>query len=724
MPATTTGYSEGDIVNANGVLHVLEPQSDSPDTLVWKRWLPERLPDADAEGDLSFAPDDTDTKIVGTLKAKTVDPSKLDAGTEGKQKAIRDAIDAESKLVAGPGVRIGASNAAGKRTVAVAGEREVADDAFRKPPLEQDKPWRVPAIERDDPVVVKMTCDNDENDPSYIGSTPINDTVEIVIKYTRRSAKTAEDRGIFGVATTLIKQDSTLSTPVMKDLFPNGTVTHLTLRIGESAEKAKSGWLIRLPVDAKDIANKSTMRTTIPLRRRAERLIDTNTTNNVVYAAVNFVVAGGKWQRDEASDLTAATIRASSLGPDADIGDIASDGVSIYVLDRRTFDVVAFTNGAEDEQKNLKGEDVKNDFKEHRGTYAIGLTAYEDSIYVMSDYGQVATYRAGKLVGTTFSTVPDTSALCYDDQDKGHLLIGTYEDETYSIVRSYAANGVGDRATGPARRKDGRRSPNNMGMNAVSTDFQLVALAYGDGVVYAGDGQTGRVYAFVAGHYDAKKSPPDTVLKGYDIRGLTVHNGRLYVAAGTGTGAGAASAFVIPQDRYRFPEGYRFTTLDQAALRKAARQLTLVHNGAVTVGDITSTSTARSKFTPFGPAFDLDLVEDGALWSVLELEIEQKAGSTVGFDHRGSSTRRERDITTVCAIKDAADTSGAVRGVAVATTPIYNGAELGTLRLYLTRNSDNELGCQFDYVPASSSGTGLQLIIEARLTLIYLPFVQ
>lgn len=66
----------------------------------------------------------------------------------------------------------------------------------------------------------------------------------------------------------------------------------------------------------------------------------------------------------------------------------------------------------------------------------------------------------------------------------------------------------------------------------------------------------------------------------------------------------------------------------------------------------------------------------------------------------------------------------AATGVVVATTPIYNGAELGTLRLYLTRNSDNELGCQFDYVPASSSGTGLQLDIGARLTLIYLPFVQ
>ena len=31
---------------------------------------------------------------------------------------------------------------------------------------------------------------------------------------------------------------------------------------------------------------------------------------------------------------------------------------------------------------------------------------------------------------------------------------------------------------------------------------------------------------------------------------------------------------------------------------------------------------------------------------------------------------------------------------------------------------------RFDYVPASSSGTGLQLDIGARLTLIYLPFVQ
>ena len=718
MPTTTEGYNEGDIVNANGVLHVLEPLSDSADTLVWKRWLPGRLPDADAEGDLSFAPDDTNTKIVGTLKAKTVDPSKLDADTEEKQKAIRDAIDAESKLVAGPGVRIGASNTAGKRTLAVAGEREVADDAFRKPPLEQDKPWRVPAIERDDPVIVELTCDNDENDPSYIGSTPINDTVEIVIKYTRRSAKTAEDRGIFGVATTLIKKDSTLSTPVMKDLFPNGTVTHLTLRIGESAEKAKSGRLIRLPVDAKDIANKSTMRTTIPLRRRAERLIDTNTTNNVVYAAVNFVVAGGKWQRDEASDLTAATIRASSLGPDADIGDIASDGVSIYVLDRRTFDVVAFTDGAEDEQKNLKGEDVKKDFDGH-GTYAIGLAADEDSIYVMSDYGQVATYRAKDLVGTTFSTVPDTSALCYDDQDKGYLLIGTYEDETYSIVRSYAANVVGD---GRSRRIVGRSSPNNMGMNDANPTFQLVALAYGDGVVYAGDGQTGRVYAFVAGHYDAKKGPPKNVLKGYDIRGLTVHNGRLYVAAGTGEGAGAASAFVIPRDTYGFPEGYRFTTLDQAALHKAARGLTPIQDGLVTIGAITSTS-AKQKLIQSAPAFDL--ADDGALLSELELKIKQDP-STVGFNPGAAPKYREGATTTVGALRrQDAYTSGAAEGAAMAAVPIYNGsAELGTLRLYLTRNSNKELGYLFDYVPSSSSGTGLQLIIEARLTVGYLPFVQ
>ena len=61
---------------------------------VWQRWLPGQLPRA------------------------SVVASTIDADTAEKQKAIRDAIDAESKLVAGPGVRIGASNDAGRRTIA------------------------------------------------------------------------------------------------------------------------------------------------------------------------------------------------------------------------------------------------------------------------------------------------------------------------------------------------------------------------------------------------------------------------------------------------------------------------------------------------------------------------------------------------------------------------------------------------------------------------------
>ena len=517
-----------------------------------------------------------------------------------------------------------------------------------------------------------------------------------------------DDRGKFVITTEPLDTSRTLA-----NLFPNGTVTHFTIRIGENAEKAESGRLIRLPV-VKDpsITNSLALRTTIPVVPKAEELL---ASANEVWAKVNFVVAGGNWRRDAASDLTAAAIRGSSLGSGVDIGDLTSDGTSIYVLDRSTFDVVAFTDGVEDASKNLDGAAIKTLVG---GTRAVGLTTDDTSIYVLSDSGHYTVCTAGRCAGK-FGTVTGTSALSYDGE---YLLIGSNQGTNFwPAVRPYTTAGA---------RAPGRTSPNSLRrLGEVNSAFRIAALAHGHGVVYVGDSASGRVYAFVAGIHDASREPPAGVLEHYDIRGLTGHDGKLYVAAGTGKGAGAASAFIIPQDTYGFPEGYHFTVLDEAALRKAARGLTRIHDGAASFGGIRSTTAAQRTFTLFIPSFDLDLVEDGALWSELELTITAARGTNtpVGFGRSAARNYREGGMTTIGALtREAAYTSGAAKGVAVAAAPIHSGsAELGILRLYLARNSNNELGYLFDYAPSSSSGSGLQLTMHVPwLTLSYLPFIQ
>lgn len=645
--------------------------------------------------------------LPGQLPRDSVVPSTIDADTASKQKAIRDAIDAEVKLHAGTGVRIGVPNAAGKRTIAVANRKEIADDAFRQPPLDQSKPWRVPAIEADAPVIVKLTYDDESSPPKYQGSFKFRERVSVEITYIRLDQTGEKDRGRF-VITAKTAAGATNN-------FPVDTLSHLTIRIGANEDEAMNARLIRLLL----VQDSSSGTSTLLLRTeshgkerpqilgRAEGLLG-NPDVNEVYAKINFVVDKRELTPDPASDLTAATIKESSLGS-VDIGGIASDDVSLFVVDRNTFDITAFTDNVEDKSKRVDGAKIKEQLGDHAGENAVGLTIADSKIFVLSDSGYVAVCEGGECIDK-FVTVGAASGLGFDGE---LILVGAnWNDEPK--VRTYHPSGERDK---------GRPNPHNMGfvMSGISSDFRVGAVASDrKGVIYVADRTTGSVHAFVAGAHDDSKKDLETGLKGPHLRGLAVHNGKLYVA-----GADSAAAYHIPDDVHLFPEGYHFTVLDQADLQRAARGLMPIHNDALGEVRIASNSaTSPAALTSFDPSFVLNL--EGILLSQLELSFSTTKPSTVGFDHNAAATCHEAGMATVGSLKSqAAYAAGGdpVNGVAVAAAPIYEGSDqLGVLRLYLVRKANDELGCLFHYAPSGLPGvrTHQLTVTVKRLTLSYL----
>ena len=539
--ANTTEYTwstaTGGAININAgakFTALVSVNVDPPPSDVWKRWLGRELP-------------------------------KIDADTVTKRREIRDAINTETKLLAGPGIEIGVPNQEGKRTVAVANPKGIegrafgAADAFGQPALDQKKPWRVEAIEQGAPVFVTLKLDTKKSPPAYDNSDNplrIDDTVTATIEYTRRSASgAAADAGKFIITT---KPNSIART--LKDLFPNGTVTHFTIRLGATEAAAKLGRLITLPVEKVDSTDTLKMRTKRALVSDEEALLASATE---VYVQVNFVVRD--WRRDAESDLAADIVRASSLGAGVNIGDITSDGTSLFVVDRTTFRVVAFTNGKEDPSKTLDGAKVRAGIV---GSGAIGLTTDGTNLYVLSNFSQLVAFTPNgeRINGVEVPEGRSTaSALTYDGS---HLLAGGIRNRD---------DGVGDRPRVRPFTTDlvlERHITHHMGRPLENVDPNLFlkvgALAFGDGVLYVGNKNTGLVHAFVDGIRDETKEPPASMLTEPNMSGMTVHDGKLYVAVGQ-----AVLAFVIPRDRYVFPEGYQFTTLDQEGLRKAAAARTI-----------------------------------------------------------------------------------------------------------------------------------------------------
>ena len=158
---------------------------------------------------------------------------------------------------------------------------------------------------------------------------------------------------------------------------------------------------------------------------------------------------------------------------------------------------------------------------------------------------------------------------------------------------------------------------------------------------------------------------------------------------------------------------------------RTLRGLTSLHDGAGTSVSVTSTRTAqRGNLTLLAPAFDLDTAPDGVVWAEWEATFSARSSTALGFGAEAAQTYREAGMVTISALRRSGTyaATGAVQGAAVAGTPIYNFALLGTLRLYLAKNASGELGYVFDYAPATPGGAAQNLTVTSNLALIYQPF--
>ena len=159
---------------------------------------------------------------------------------------------------------------------------------------------------------------------------------------------------------------------------------------------------------------------------------------------------------------------------------------------------------------------------------------------------------------------------------------------------------------------------------------------------------------------------------------------------------------------------------------RTLRGLTSLHAGSTGADvDVTSTRTAQhDNFTLLAPAFDLDTAPDGVVWAEWEATFSARSSTALGFGTEAAQTYREAGMVTISALRRLGTyaATGAVQGAAVAGTPIYNFALLGTMRLYLAKNASGELGYVFDYAPATPGGAAQNLTVTSNLALIYQPF--
>ena len=200
--------------------------------------------------------------------------------------------------------------------------------------------------------------------------------------------------------------------------------------------------------------------------------------------------------------------------------------------------------------------------------------------------------------------------------------------------------------------------------------------------------------------------------------GSTIMAGRTYAVQFQWTGDGSKLYPDVTFD----PGDY---TWNGQRWGRTLRGLTSLHDGAGTSVSVTSTRTAqRGNFTPLAPAFDLDTAPDGVVWAEWEATAGTRSSTVMGFGAEAAQTYRDAGMVTISALRRLGTyaATGAVQGAAVAGTPIYNFALLGTLRLYLAKNASGELGYFFDYAPATPGGATQNLTVTSNLALIYQPF--
>ena len=418
------------------------------------------------------------------------------------------AIPASPPLVAGAGINV-TDELEGRKRVAVTNPRvgaggasAAADKKFVQPELDPVREWRLEAIQKIDPHVVRLVYDASAQ--KYQGTFPIraDGTVTAQLEYVRPGTSTSgnPDAGKFKVITLPLDTDR-------PNLFEEGTVDALILQMGRTEAEA-----VKARKSIEEVVKDTRTTNTLAIISKAARVgapfpLDTAAT---AYVRINFRLTGGPvagWNRDSSKDVDPTELRAARSGIAPGALAVVQNGV-VLVGDRYSGTVYAFKDG-----RRFPGADITTGIGfSHVNGMSCNLAGNKLAV-MRGGYGEEIRIFTLSQPGTAGQTLTE---LCADRIEANQLdtggslsrwCIAWHGDDLWVIDRHGFAR-VFHNPDGSDRIQNVEKKPTLPG-----TDQVFAATFVGDVLIYGGDGAA--VYAY---NVATKERVPELELTASQVR--------------------------------------------------------------------------------------------------------------------------------------------------------------------------------------------------------------
>ena len=433
-------------------------------------------------------------------------------------------------------------------------------DKFAQAALDQSHEWRLKAIQKTDPHVVRVDYDSEAR--AYRGTFPISPDGRVTGRLDYVRVGTLDDAGDDHVnaGKFLVTTYPADSSRTLANLFDGGTVDALIVQVGASAETAQTARkIIEKVIEDTEIVNDLAL-VTKEARRYDPSPLDSADT---AYVRINFHFTHGVatgWTRDSGKDVKKAALGAVLPGGMA----VVQNGV-ILVGDRYSVKVDAFKNGS-----RFSGVDItKTGFPHHvtgmsynRTGNKLALTqgGYSEAIKVFpllqpGTTGQrLGTETNDSIAGSDLATRGSLAVWCVAWRDNGGNDLWVIDRSRFTRVF-----------------KNGSVTKN---LTLPGTEQVYAATFVGDVLIYGGGGSAVYAYNVVTG-----QRVPELELTGLQVTaGLTDFgrlNGMAYDPVAEilylGGRDGYVAAFAALKDATAFPEElYDYRTMSKTRLQEEA----------------------------------------------------------------------------------------------------------------------------------------------------------
>lgn len=528
--ATPLNATNAVVLSVDGTLCMLARSTDSPSQFRFS---------ADAAGAYSVAI--TVSSIDLEPWARRSDPAKIPA------------TELEAGLQADAGVVIGAPNNDGVRRIgaqnpAAAGGAPGAEDAYKQTALDSQRDWKMQAIQYTERSI-NLTWKPGETPQTYEGSTKITPDVTALLGYVPLSQSDTK-RGKVTLATEPLDTGRSLA-----NLFNGRTVISLILKIGADLAAAKAAEPITIPVE-RDTGIPNTFAMVAKDRLPADPAGLAAPRANAV-ALIDFGFAPIYSQIPD--KVVSPALVAQALQADPVIAGIASDGLTLYLLDRQTRKVGAITLATMtvDTTKEIAGSKISSSLG-----WAGGIATDGTNLYVTGRTEKVLVFRDGERVDQ-FDLQHHATGITFDGE---HLLVGvdTFRhvgDQEKAQVKAYTTTGD------PYAAKD---VPSDVFSTEIKPALgQIAGLAWNpdEELLYA-MGPGGRIVAIRGKAHDADWTLPSSVTGRGRAGGLAYGGGVLWAVRARGP----VVPFRVTSGRSAYQTGYDFRAVDQALFRELVRE--------------------------------------------------------------------------------------------------------------------------------------------------------